>query len=88
MALRLGVCVASQLDHWAQPHSAPGGCRFLTQISVSSTDIYYSRKRFDVVPNGFPVCSFLTMGRPPMKTKYDYKKGQASHRENVIPAQP
>lgn len=78
MALCLVVYVTSQLDHWAQPHSAPGGYKFLTQISVCSTDIYYPRKRFDIVPNGFSVCFFLTMGRPPMKAKYDCKKGQAS----------
>lgn len=88
VALCLVVCMTSQLDHWAQPRSAPGGDRFLTPISVSSPDIYYPRKSFYIMPNGFSVCSFLTMERPPMKTKYDCKKGHSSSRENLIPAQP
>lgn len=44
MALCLVVSIACQLGHWAQPHSAPGGFRLLTQISVSSTDIYYPER--------------------------------------------
>ena len=82
----LDGCVAGQLDRWTPPHSAPQGRRFPTQISASSTDICYPRKRFDIAPNGFSVCSFLTVERPPRKTKYVYKKGHAPRRENMIPA--
>lgn len=35
-------------------------------------------------PNGFSVCSFLTLERPPRKTKYVYQRGQAPRRENAI----
>lgn len=80
----LDVCVAGQLDHRTPLHSAPRGRRFPTQISASSTDIYYPRKRFDVGPNGSSVCSFLIVERPPRKTKYVYKKGHAPRRENMI----
>lgn len=82
VVLCLVVCVArQQLDHQAQPLSSMG-----LQISVSN--IYTPEKRFDIVPNGFFVCSFLTIERPPMKTKYDYKKGNSSCRETVISVQP
>lgn len=76
--------VARQLDHSTLPHWAPGPCRFLTQIPASTTDICYPRKRCDMGPNGFSVCSFLTLERPSRKTKYVYEKGQAPRRENVI----
>ena len=80
----LDAVVARQLDHSTLPHWAPGPCRFLTQIPASTTDICYPRKRCDMGPNGFSVCSFLTLERPSRKTKYVYEKGQAPHRENVI----
>lgn len=76
--------MARQLDHSTLPRWAPGPCRFLTQISASTTDVCYPRKRCDMGPNGFSVCSFLTLERPPRKTKYVYQKGQAPRRENVI----
>ena len=51
----LDACVTGQLGHGTQPPWAPGGCRFLTQISASHTDIYCPRKRFAIRPNGFSV---------------------------------